>query len=102
MRLTIVVDDKNVGVDGVFYNVSNFPQIEETIHAVQWYDNYGEVEYKTRFESGALVKPANLLITDVTPYQAFVDIWNVLHEEALTATATPTSSDTPLIPSVEF
>jgi hypothetical protein len=44
---------------------------------VQWYGEHGEIEYKTRFENGALVKPANVLITDLTPFQFAIDAWNV-------------------------
>lgn len=76
MRLTIIADDKRVGVDELFFEPIELPQLDSTIHAVQWYGEYGEIEYKTRFENGALVRPANLFITDVTPYQFAVDAWN--------------------------
>ena len=75
MRLTIIADDRNVGVDGEFYLDIDLTGLDPTIHAVQWYGEYGEVEYKPRFENGAIVKPANLLITDVTQYQFAVDAW---------------------------
>ena len=81
MKLTIIADDKRVGVDGVFYDSIELPQLDSTIHAVQWYGEYGEVEYKTRFENGALVRPANLLITDVTHFQFAVDAWNLADAE---------------------
>lgn len=76
MKLTIVADDQCVGIDGEFFTFLGLAQLDSTIHAVQWYGEYGEVEYKTRFENGAIVKPANVLITDVTPYQFAVDAWN--------------------------
>ena len=86
MRLTIVADDQCVGVEGEYFSSLDLTQIDPTIHAVQWYGEYGEVEYKTRFENGAIVKPANVLITDVTPFQFAVDAWNatkVAAEQAL-------------------
>ena len=76
MKLTIVADDQCVGVNSEFFSALNLSQLDPTIHAVQWYGEYGEVEYKTRFENGAIVKPANVLIKDVTPYQFAVDAWN--------------------------
>jgi hypothetical protein len=76
MRLTIIADDKRVGVDGLFFESVELPQLDPTIHAVQWYGGHGEVEYKTRFENGVFVKPANVLITDVTPFQFAVDVWS--------------------------
>ena len=76
MRLTIIADDGAVGVDGKFFSPLDLPQLDTSIHAIQWYGEYGEVEYKTRLEDGALVKPANALITDVAPYQFAVDAWN--------------------------
>jgi len=52
-------------------------QLDPSIHAVQWYGEYGEVEFKTKFENGQIVKPQNQIITDVTPYQWAVDVWSV-------------------------
>ena len=81
MRLTIVADDSAVGVDGEFLSPLNLSQLDASIHAVQWYGEYGEVEYKTQLGNGALVKPANRLITDVTPYRFAVDAWNAAKAE---------------------
>jgi hypothetical protein len=88
MRLTIIADDKTVGVDGKFYLDIDLTELDATIHAVQWYGEYGEVEYKTQFQNGAIVKPANLLFTDITPYQFAIDGWNarkalILEQEQL-------------------
>lgn len=83
MKLTIVADDQCIGVDGEFFAPLDLSQLDATIHAVQWYGEYGEVEYKTRLENGVLMKPVNLLITDVTPFQFAVDAWNVAKAEAV-------------------
>lgn len=83
MKLTIVADDKRVGVDELFFEPVELPQLDPTIHAVQWYGEYGEVEYKPRLEGGAIVKPANLLITDVTPFQFAVEAWSVVRAQAV-------------------
>lgn len=81
MKLTIVADDKRVGVDNEFIDPIELPQLNPTIHAVQWYGEYGEVEYKTRVENGKLVKPENLLITDMSQFQFAVDAWNTAKAE---------------------
>jgi len=88
MRLTIIADDGAVGVDGEFFPQLYLPQLDASIHAVQWYGEYGEVEYKTRIEDGVLVKPANVLITDVASYQFAVDAWNAAKLQATTALTT--------------
>lgn len=87
MKLTIVVDDNAVGIDGEFFSPLNLSQLDSGIHAVQWYGEYGEVEYKTRFEGGSLTKPANVLITEMAPYQFAVDMWNAAKAQALAAEA---------------
>ena len=89
MKLTIIADDKRVGVDELFFEPVELPQLDPAIHAVQWYGEYGEVEYKPRLEGGAIVKTANLLITDLTPFQFAVNAWNAakLADEQAQATA---------------
>lgn len=77
MKLTIIADDGAVGIDGEFFSGFDLSQIGSDIHAVQWYGEYGEVEYKTRLENGIFMKPANVLITDTAPYQFAVEAWNI-------------------------
>ena len=77
MKLVIIPDDFRVGIDALNYDGIDMSQIDPSIHAVQWYGEYGEVEFKTKFENGQIVKPQNQIITDVTPYQWAVDAWNV-------------------------
>ncbi len=89
MRLTIIADDKCVGVDGEFVSPIDLSQLDSTIHAVQWYGTYGEVEYKTRLQNGSLVKSANVVITDVTPYQFAVAAWNAKKAADEAATKMP-------------
>jgi hypothetical protein len=85
MKLTIVADDKRVGVDGVVFEPIELPQLDPTIHAVQWYGEYGEIEFKTVFANGALNRPQNQLITDIAPFQFAVDAWNAKKVEFDTA-----------------
>lgn len=97
MRVTIIADDKRVGVNNEFFEPIELPQLNPTIHAVQWYGEYGEVEYKTFFENGVIVRTANTIITDITPYQFAVDAWTkakTAHEEAMAA-ATQAANNQP-------
>lgn len=88
MRLVIVADDKSVGVDGEFIYPLEMPQLDVSIHAVQWYGEYGEIEFKTVFANGALTKPQNQIITDITPFQFAVDAWNTAKAEIAPAEET--------------
>ena len=76
MRLVIVADDARVGIDAMNYDDLDMSQLDPSIHAIQWYGEYGEIEFKRKFENGQIVKPQNQIITDVTPYQWAVDAWN--------------------------
>jgi hypothetical protein len=87
MRLTIVADNQCVGVEGEYLSPLDLPQLNPAIHAVQWYGEYGEVEFKTVFANGAFTKPQNQLITDVTSFQFAVDAWNAKKAEIDAAAA---------------
>ena len=67
MRLTVIVDDLFVSKDGENYNVSDLSFLHSNIHAIQWYDTTGEIEYKDGSE--------NTTITDITPYNQCVTAW---------------------------
>lgn len=61
MRLTIIPDDKKVGIDGVFFANLDLSTcgIPENIHALQWYETEGEVEFSGK------PKPLNEEITEL-------------------------------------
>ena len=71
MKLTIISDDKTVIIDGVYKYLENLV-IDANIHAVQWYDTWGEIEYRSTREG----KPANEIIEDISPFQNVIDLWN--------------------------
>jgi hypothetical protein len=76
MRLVIIADDTRIGIDSLNYDDLDMSQLDPTIHAVQWNGEYGEVEYKSKFENGQMVKPQNQIITSIAPYQWAIDVWN--------------------------
>jgi hypothetical protein len=94
MKLVIVADDKRVCVDELCFDGLDMSALDTSIHAVQWYGEYGEIEFKTKFENGQITKPQNQIITDVTPYQWAVDAWSVAKaaEEAAIAATQATES----------
>lgn len=70
MRVTIIPSDSVVYVDGVARAPINLDFMSD-IHAVQWYDTWGEVE---RYDENR--HPSNERIESLTPYQAAIDGWN--------------------------
>jgi hypothetical protein len=78
MRVTIVVDDNIVLVDGKPAHVDLSPLIEDHIHAVQWYDSKGEVEFRADDPMGD--REPNERITDFSPFQSYVEKWKLQRE----------------------
>lgn len=74
MRATIVADDSIVIVEGMPETV-DLSGLDEDIHAVQWYDGRGEIEYKTDYVDGS--RKMNFVIVDFAPFQKFVDLWMI-------------------------
>lgn len=87
MRLTIVPVDGAVYVDGVSYSDLDLSFIPADIHALQWYDTYGELEFKRSFVDGQIVHPANQLINELPEWantaQASWNAAKVAEETAL-------------------
>lgn len=69
IRMTIVKDDNIVGIDGIFYSV-DCSHLPENFHALQWYGNEGEVEWK------GIPKPQNTIINSLDDYMVYVSMWN--------------------------
>ena len=67
MRLTVVPSDKIIIKDGKEYKVTDLSYLDSNIHAIQWYDDKGEIEY--------VDGTSNLEITDITPYNQCVTDW---------------------------
>jgi hypothetical protein len=79
MRVTIVADDDTVLVDGKPQAVDCKQLVTEGKHAVQWYGAFGEVEFRSELnaEKREVTRKANEKITDIAPYQSYIDAWNV-------------------------
>lgn len=72
MKVTIVADDSLVGVDEEF-KIIDLSTLNANIHAVQWNETAGHIEYKDY--------SSNLSITDISPYQSFIDAWTAAPSE---------------------
>jgi hypothetical protein len=83
MRVTIVKDDNMVSVDGRAYAV-DCSDLPAAFHALQWDGMAGEIEYAAlRCEHcGVRSKKGNETITDLAPYQKYVDKWQTARVEA--------------------
>ena len=62
MRVTIIPSDGFVSIDGVNFHNLDLSNIDPTVHAVQWYETYGEIEVKDP-TTGKMV--ANIEITSI-------------------------------------
>lgn len=68
MRMTVVVPDNLVLINGEPYTVENLADLcPQNLHALQWYTVYGEEEYRSL---------TNRVITDLADYVAVIDAWN--------------------------
>ncbi len=90
MRVSIVVDDNLVLIEGVPCVVDCSALIPEGIHAVQWHSTFGEIEFATGVETGD--RKPNERFTDMSPFQPLIDAWMVGAQKAAqesVAQATP-------------
>lgn len=77
MRLTIIVDDSTMYVDGESYANLNVSSAPEDVRALQWYGEFGEVEFRRSIVGGVFVHPANLSITELPSWVlAIKDGWD--------------------------
>jgi len=67
MRVTIVPEDKVIRKDDVIVNLPEWNFDDSNIHAIQWYDTEGEIEYKGR------PKPPNEAFFDSSILQPYLD-----------------------------
>jgi hypothetical protein len=85
MRLIIVRENGLVSIDGAGYSGIDMASIDINIHAVQWYETYGDVEF---IEVNG-IKPQNERIVSIEQYQTVIDLWNVRDYEYKNPPAPP-------------
>lgn len=72
MRVTVIPEDRWIRRDDIEVVLPDWPFDDSHIHAIQWYDTEGEVEYSGR------PKPPNEAFTDpviLTPYMDALDAY---------------------------
>lgn len=80
MRVTVIPADRWIRRDNDAANLPEWPFDDAHIHAIQWYNTEGEVEYVGR------PKPPNEIITDIsilTPYVVALDNYLVERDNYL-------------------
>jgi hypothetical protein len=94
MRVTVVKDDNTVIVDGERHTV-DCSSLPSDFHALQWDGDRGEVEHvATQCEHcGVRSKKGNELISDLSPYQSYIDAWHVVNAEAKAAAEAERQAD---------
>lgn len=73
MRISIIRDGGVVSIDGESYNNVDLGDLGETIHAVQWYGEHGEIEHKDPVTHKMI---ANEEIGDFEQFAFVVPAWN--------------------------
>lgn len=69
MRATIIPSDKVVTIDGFSLSGIDMTGIDQSVHAVQWYDTFGEVEIIGA--NGRMI--SNELIDSLSEYQSILE-----------------------------
>ena len=79
MRLTIIKPDNAVYINGVCFDgidLSWIPTFDgNEVHAVQWYDDRGEIEFTTPID--------NLEITELGIFEKAIPLWEKRNQEIL-------------------
>ena len=87
MKFTIIPEDKLIIIDGLGYSPLAF-KIDANIHAVQWYGEFGEIEYKPEMTPNGVSKPLNKSIMEYSAFEKVLTAWQKAHDLALTAQTT--------------
>jgi hypothetical protein len=72
MRVTIIAVENRVNVEGYSEPV-DCSALDEDINVIQWHGTVGEIEFKTNYVENT--RRPNESITDFSPYQPLVAVW---------------------------
>lgn len=82
-KVTIIVNDSFVSIDGIGYHQVDLSSIPDGIHAVQWADGQGWIEF---CEDADGKRPNNQDITSLENFNEVLSNWEVLEHKNKTAT----------------
>lgn len=77
-RITIIPSDTFCSIDGVGYDGVDMASVASNVHAVQWYDTTGWIEFSLSPDGS---KPANETITSLTQFQPVLSSWEEVDYE---------------------
>lgn len=81
MKVTITSNGV-IQIDNVAYVGFDMSTLDPSIHAIQWWNDFGEIEIKDiNAPENKVVLISNVKITDISPYQYFIDMWNIKDEK---------------------
>lgn len=77
MRVTIIRETGTVNVDGKSHHDLDMSGLPSDFHALQWNNARGEIEFSVEEcdHCGGRSKKPNAFISDLSPYQKYVDEW---------------------------
>lgn len=87
MRVSIIKKDGFVSVDGVGFGGLDLSFLPDTVHAIQWYGDFGEVEMYEPHPYKIMMAPSKN-ISSFDEYKPCLDAWaaaKVRYEEAQAA-----------------
>jgi hypothetical protein len=80
MRVTIIPKDGFVSIDNVGFSEIDLSFIPNEIHAIQWYEKFGEIEYKDEF--GRITRNEELSsLDDLTYFDQVYAKWEVAKQK---------------------
>jgi|TARA_R100000479_G_scaffold74373_1_gene35979 hypothetical protein len=68
MRLTVIPQDRSITKDNLCKQFSEWPFADSHIHAIQWFDGTGEIEYAGK-------PPTEEVITEEAVIQPYVSLF---------------------------
>lgn len=83
MKITVICENSSVAVNSEFLQPVNLEKLDSNIHAIQWNENYGHIEYKTQYIDGVIFKPQNKIIEDFSEFMFVIDEWNITKEKLI-------------------
>jgi len=96
MRVTIIPTDGFVSINDANFSNLNLSFIDSNIHAVQWYETHGEIEYKDPVTNHMT---ENREITSIDAFQPAIDAWQIakdVYDAAVAAAAAKAAVATPV------
>jgi hypothetical protein len=81
MRITVIVEDKTVIIDGESYSDIDMSSISPSIHAIQWYGDYGFLEIVDNDSDVEYDIIDNVRIESFQDYRHLIKLWEAKKAE---------------------